>query len=142
MERYILETGIHQADPAARLCVFQGPLYDDSIDWWIDNQIQIPSSYWKVVVWRGDQALRSVGLVVDRLPLLNEERRSLGQPQDTPFFDVSTWRVAVADIGTRTGLKFDADVVAADTMGQAVQPRPGSEAARRVLIRSLQDIVL
>ncbi len=142
VERYILETGINQAGPAARLCVFQGPIYDDSIDWWIDNEIQIPSSYWKVVVWRGAKKLKSVGLVVDQLPLLTEERRSLGQPQDAPFFDVSTWRVPVADIGTRTGLKFDADVVAADTIGVPTQPQPGAEAARRVRIRTLQDIVL
>jgi endonuclease G, mitochondrial len=142
VERYILETGINQAGLAARLCVFQGPLYDDSIDWWVDNEIQIPSSYWKIVVWRGAKKLKSVGLVVDQLPLLTEERRSLGQPQDTPFFDVSTWRVPVADIGTRTGLKFDADVVAADTIGLKAQPQPGAEAARRVLIRSLQEIML
>ena len=142
VERYILETGINKAGPAARLCVFQGPLYDDRIDWWIDNEIQIPSSYWKIVVWRGAKKLKSVGLVVDQLALLTEERRSLAQPQDTPFFDVSTWRVPVADIGTRTGLRFDADVVAADTIGLPTQPQPGAEAARRVLIRSLQDIVL
>lgn len=142
VERYILETGINQAGPAARLCVFQGPLFDDSIDWWIDSKIQIPSSYWKVVVWRGAKKLKSVGLVVDQLPLLTEERRSLGQPQDAPFFDVSTWRVPVADIGTRTGLKFDADLVAADTIALPGQPQPGAEAARRVLIRSLRDIVV
>ena len=47
---------------------------------------------------------------------LGEERRNLGQPQDASFFDVSTWRLPVADIGTRTGLKFDADMVAADTI--------------------------
>ena len=142
VERYILETGINKAGPAARLCVFQGPLFDDRIDWWIDNEIQIPSSYWKVVVWRGAKKLKSVGLVVDQLALLTEERSSLAQPQDTPFFDVSTWRVPVQDIGTRTGLKFDADVIAADTIGLKAQPQPGAEAARRVLIRSLQDIVL
>jgi endonuclease G, mitochondrial len=142
VERYILETGIQKAGPAARLCVFQGPLFDDSIDWWIDNEIQIPSSYWKVVVWRGAKGLKSVGLVVDQLALLSEERRSLGQPQDAAFFDVSTWRVPVADIGTRTGLKFDADIVAADTIGLPKQPQPGAEAARRQPIRQFQDIAL
>jgi endonuclease G, mitochondrial len=142
VERYILETGINKAGPAARLCVFQGPLYDDSIDWWIDNDIQIPSSYWKVVVWRGAKGLKSVGLVVDQLALLSEQRSGLAPPQDVPFVDVSTWRVPVADIGTRTGLTFDADVVAADTISLPKQPQPGAEAARRVLIRSLQDIVL
>ena len=94
------------------------------------------------MVWRGAKKLKSVGLVVDQLPLLTEERRSLAPPQDAPFFDVSTWRVPVADIGRRCGLKFDADVVAADTIGLPTQPQPGAEAARRVVIRSLQDIVL
>jgi endonuclease G, mitochondrial len=142
VERYILETGINQAGPAARLCVFQGPLYDDSIDWWIDNEIQIPSSFWKVVVWRGAKKLKSVGVVVDQLALLTEERSSLAQPQDVPFVDVSTWRVPVADIGTRTGLKFGANVVAADTIALPKQPQPGAEAARRVLVRDLRDITL
>ena len=122
--------------------MFQGPLYDDSIDWWIDNQIQIPSSYWKIVVWRVAKGLKSVGLVVHQLPLLNEERRSLSRPQYMPFFGVSTWRVKVEDIGTRAGLQFDANIVAADTISLTTQPQPGAEAARRVLIRNLQDIVL
>ena len=142
MERYILETGINKAGPAARLCVFQGPLFDDSIDWWIDDDIQIPSSYWIVVVWRGAKALKSVGLVVDQLLLLGEERRNLGQPQDAPFFDVTTWRVPVADIGTRAGLTFDADVVTADTIGLPKQPKPGAEAQRRQRIQQFQDIAL
>jgi endonuclease G, mitochondrial len=142
VERYILETGINQAGPAARLCVFQGPLYDDSIDLWIDDEIQIPSSFWKVVVWRGAEKLKSVGLVVDQLALLGEERSGLARPQELPFVDVSTWRVPVADIGTRTGLGFSAEVVAADTIGEAQQPQPGAEAVQRLLIGSLQDIVL
>jgi hypothetical protein len=39
-------------------------------------------------------------------------------------------------------MKFDADVVSADTIGQKAQPQPGAEAARRVLIRSLLDVLL
>ncbi len=142
VERYILETGINKAGPAARLCVFQGPLYDDSIDLWIDDEIQIPSSYWKIVVWRGAKKLKSVGLVVDQLALLGEERTGLARPQEIEFVDVQTWRVPIADIGTRTGLKFDTNIVAADTIALKGQPQPGAEAERRVLIRSLQDIAL
>ncbi len=142
VERYILETGINKAGPAARLCVFQGPLYDDNIDLWIDDEIQIPSSYWKVVVWRGAKKLKSVGLVVDQLALLSEERTGLARPQEVPFIDVSVWRVPVQDIGARCGLKFDADIVAADTIALPGQPQPGAEAGRRVRVRSLQDIEL
>lgn len=142
VERYILETGINKAGPAARLCVFQGPLYDDNIDLWIDDEIQIPSSYWKVVVWRGAKKLKSVGLVVDQLALLAEERSGLPRPQDVPFVDVSVWRVPVQDIGARCGLEFDADIVAADTIALPGQPQPGAEAGRRVRVRSLQNIEL
>lgn len=142
VERYILETGIAKAGPDARLCVFQGPVYDDNIDWWIDDEVQIPSSFWKVVVWRGAQGLKSVGLVVDQLQLLSEERVGLQQPQEVSHVDVSVWRVPVQDIGTRCELLFDPSLVAADTIGQQVAPQPGAEAARRIRVRGFSDIAL
>ena len=142
LERYILETGVLKAGPGSRLCVFQGPLYDNNIDWWVDDEIQIPSSYWKVVVWKGAKGLRSVGLVADQLQLLSESRVALGQPQDVPRVEVSQWRVHVQDIGKRTGLIFDPAIVAADTIGKPVQPQPGKEAAVGTRIRRLEDILL
>ncbi len=142
VERYILETGVLKAGPGSRLCVFQGPVYDDNIDWWVDDEIQIPSSYWKVVVWKGAKGLKSVGMVVDQLPLLSETRTPMGQPVDVPHVQVSQWRVHVQDIGQRTGLVFDPAIVAADTIGQPVQPQPGKEAAVGTRILRLQDIVL
>ncbi len=142
VERYILETGVLQAGPDSRLCVFQGPLYDDKIDLWIDGEIQIPSSYWKIVVWKGAKGLKSVGMVVDQLPLLGETRpKGLPQPKEVSHVDVSQWRVHIADIARRTELVFDAGIVAADTIGQP-QPQPGAEAANRLRINSLQDIKL
>ena len=131
-----------KAGPGSRLCVFQGPLYDNNIDWWVDDEIQIPSSYWKVVVWKGAKGLRSVGLVADQLQLLSESRVALGQPQDVPRVEVSQWRVHVQDIGKRTGLIFDPAIVAADTIGKPVQPQPGKEAAVGTRIRRLEDILL
>ena len=142
LERYILETGLLKAGPGSRLCVFQGPLYDDNIDWWVDNAIQIPSSYWKVVVWKGAKGLKSVGLVADQLQLLSEPRTPMGPPQDVPRVEVSQWRVHVQDIGKRTGLVFDPAIVAADTIGQPVQPQPGKEAAVGMRLTRLEDIVL
>jgi endonuclease G, mitochondrial len=142
LERYILETGVLKAGPGARLCVLQGPLYNDAIDLWVDDEIQIPSSYWKVVVWRGAKGLKAVGMVADQLALLGEERGAgLAPPQEVERVDVSQWRVHVQGIGQRTGLKFAAAIVAADTLGQP-QPQPGAEAAQGLRIRSLKDIKL
>jgi endonuclease G, mitochondrial len=142
LERYILENGVLKAGPLSRLCVFQGPVYNDAVDWWIDDDIQIPSSFWKVVVWRGAKGLKAVGMVADQLPLLGEERgKGIARPVEGQQIDVSQWRVHVQDIGKRTGLTFDAAVVAADTIGQP-QPQPGAEAARGMRVRSLRDIKL
>ncbi len=143
VERYILETGVLKSGPESRLCVFQGPLYDDAIDLWIDDEVQIPSSYWKVVVWPGALGLKAVGLVVDQLKLLSEERnKALPRPSGVARVDVSHWRMHIADIAKRTGLAFDPAIIEADTIGQPSQPQPGAEAAQGVRIRDLRDIVL
>ena len=143
VERYVLETGLLQASgPDARLCVLQGPIYDSAIDLWMDNQVQIPSSFWKIVVWKGAQGLKAVGMVVDQLPLLSETRSYMGQPKDVKFVDVAQWRVGIGDIGKRTGLVFSDAIVQADTIGQSRQPQPGAEAISAVRIQSFEDIVL
>lgn len=143
VERYILETGVLESGPESRLCVFQGPLYDDALDLWIDDEVQIPSSYWKVVVWSGALGLKAVGLVVDQLKLLSEERnKALPRPSEVARVDVSHWRMHIADIAKRTGLAFDLAIVKADTIGQPSQPQPGAEATQGVRIRDLRDIVL
>ena len=143
VERYVLETGLLQATgPDARLSVLQGPIYNDAIDLWMDNQVQIPSSFWKVVVWKGAQGLKAVGMVVDQLPLLSETRSYMGQPKDVKFVDVAQWRVAIADIGKRTGLLFSGGIIQADTLGQSRQPQPGAEADSALRINRFEDILL
>lgn len=75
----MLETGLLQATgPDAQLCVLQGSIYNSAIDLWMDNQVQIPSSFWKIVVWKSAQDLKAVGMVVDQLPLLSETRSYMG----------------------------------------------------------------
>ena len=137
-ERYVLENGVLAADTRKRICVIQGPIYDDKIDLWSDD-VQIPSSFFKVIVWKGATELKSVGLVVDQLALLGEQRRALGQPHDLPSVDVSHWRVAIQQIEKRTGLDFGAAIRGADTIAAGDQPDVGGEAAR--LIRSFADIL-
>jgi endonuclease G len=137
-ERYVLENGLLTQESKQRICVFQGPIFNDKIDLWADD-VQIPSSFFKVVVWHGAQGLKAVGLVVDQLPLLSEPRRSLGQPHAVPAVDVTQWRVAIPQIEQRTGLDFGDAVRQADTIAQGAQPVVGEEAARP--LRSFADIL-
>jgi endonuclease G len=66
LERYVLENGVLAEESKRRICVFQGPIFDDKIDLWADD-VQIPSSFFKIVVWRGTAGAKAVGLVVDQL---------------------------------------------------------------------------
>jgi endonuclease G len=137
-ERYVLENGLLSADVRKPVSVFQGPIFDQKIDQWADD-LQIPSSFFKVIVWKGAAALKAVGLVVDQLPLLSETRVNLGQPKDLTHVNVGQWRVAIKQIEKRTGLSFGDDVLGADTIGSVAQPGVGEEAA--VPLTSLQDIL-
>ena len=137
-ERYVLENGVLSLDSKKRLCVFQGPIFDDNIDQRADD-VQIPSSFFKVIAWKGKNGLKAVGLVVDQLPLLSEVRKSLGPPIDLPSVDVTHWRVAVTGIEKRTGLDFGKAIRDADTIAATAQPLVGEEAARP--IRSWEDLL-
>jgi endonuclease G, mitochondrial len=136
-ERYVLEKGVLAEETRKRICVIQGPIYDDKIDLWSDD-VQIPSSFFKVIVWKGATALKAVGLVVDQLALLSKTR-SGGQPHDGVSVDVAHWRVAIPLIEKRTGLDFGPAVRDADTISMPGQPPVGAEAARP--IRSFEDIL-
>lgn len=137
-ERFVLEKGVLAQDVGKPISVFQGPIFSDGIDMRADD-VQIPSSFFKVIVWRGASALKSVGLVVDQLNLLSETRKSLGAPRDVASVDVSQWRVSIASIEKRTGLDFGAAVRGADTIAQGAQPNVGAEA--QILVRSLDDLL-
>jgi endonuclease G len=138
IERYVLENGVLDTDPRRRLSVFQGPIYNDSVDRWADD-VQIPSSFFKIVVWKGQDGVKSIGMVVDQLTLLDEARKSLGAPKDLPVVNVQHWRVSVETIERRTGLSFPQAVRDADTFGQGAQPRVGEAA---VPIGAFTDIPL
>lgn len=141
VERYVLETGVLAQDVRRALCVFQGPIFDDTIDRWADD-IQIPSSFFKVVVWMGKDKLKAVGLVVDQGALLDEARVNLGEPTSPSSVNIKQWRVAIKTIEKRTGLDFGDQVRAADTIKQTTQPVVGAEALTGILITSLSDIDL
>jgi endonuclease G len=135
-ERFVLENGALHEGSRNRITVFQGPIYSDQVDQFADD-VQIPSSFFKVIFWRGRAGVRSVGLVVDQGALLSEKRRSLGPPRDVPNVDVTHWRAAIADIEGRTSLKFGETVRNADTMSDPRQPRVGEVARRMTALADL-----
>jgi endonuclease G, mitochondrial len=141
LERYVLEKGAIAAGSKNRLCVFQGPIFDDDIDR-MAGDIQIPSAFFKVVIWIGPSGLKAVGLVADQGALLDESRRALGKPTDVPFVNVNHWRVAITAIEKRCGLDFGAKVRNADTIAQQPQPTVGREALQGLRITDLTEILL
>ncbi|ADG18314.1 DNA/RNA non-specific endonuclease [Paraburkholderia atlantica] len=138
LERYVLENGVLDNETKRRLCVIQGPIFDDKIDLWADD-VQIPSSFFKIVVWKSAAGTKAVGLVADQLNLLSEARRSLGAPHDLPVVNVNHWRVPITAIEKKTGLEFGALIRNADTIDQADQPDVGEA---KVLIRDFSAIRL
>ncbi|SFI60976.1 DNA/RNA non-specific endonuclease [Bradyrhizobium sp. Gha] len=138
-EQYVLENGAIAEDTENKICVFQGPIFNDKIDLWSDD-VQIPSSFFKVIAWKGKSGVKSVGLVVDQLALLSEQRHGGIKPGPATFVNVSQWRVAIADVEKRTGLDFGKTIRDADTFEDAGQPVVG-EATKSVPIRSKADLL-
>lgn len=136
VERYVLEKGVLAADSESRLSVFQGPIFSDVVDRWADD-VQVPSSFFKIVVWKSHTGLKAVGLVVDQLALLDEKRTAIGQADDS-MPQVNQWRVAIKTIEQRTGLDFGQTVRDADTIAAAAQPAVGEAQVR---ITSFDDIL-
>ena len=120
-----------------RIIVIQGPIFNDQVDRWAGD-VQIPSSFFKVILWKGRQGLRSVGLVVDQLALLDEQRKPLGPPKTVSHVDVSQWRVRIRSIEKRSGLDFGGAVRQADTIQKPGQPHVGEA---QVLIKSFDDLL-
>ncbi len=138
VERYVLENGLLANDSKKRINVYQGPVFNDKIDHWADS-VQIPSSFFKIIVWPAASGLKAVGIVVDQLSLLSETRKYLGQPENLPSVNVNHWRVAIPVIEKRTGIDFGDIIRQADTISSASQPPVGSEGARPIL--SFKDIL-
>ena len=140
-EQYVLENGAIAEETLNRICVFQGPIFDDKIDLWSDD-VQIPSSFYKVIAWKGKNGVKSVGLVVDQLQLLSEERHGGVAPGAPAFVNVSQWRVAIPDIEKRTGLDFGDEIRDADTIESKNQPvTKGRSKGRIILIQSMSDLL-
>jgi endonuclease G len=135
-ERYVLENGVLSTDSKGRIAVFQGPIFNSQIDMLADD-VQIPSSFFKVIVWKGKDGLKAVGLIVDQLALLSETRKKMGTPHSLPSVNVSQWRVPISSIEKKTGLSFGLAVNNADTIG-ANQPTVGEAL---IAVTSFDDLL-
>ena len=136
-EQYVLENGAIAEDSQNRICVFQGPIFNDAIDLWSDD-VQIPSSFFKVIVWKGKKGVRSVGLVVDQLDLLSEQRTGGIKPRPVDFVNVKQWRVGIKEIESRASLDFGDLVRDSDTIREEQQPVVGEA---KVIIKSFSDLL-
>jgi endonuclease G len=137
-ERYVLEKGATATQEGRKISVFQGPIYDDAIDRYADDT-QIPSSFFKIIVWKGKGKVKSVGLIVDQIALLDEQRRGLKRPTDETPINVSQWRVPIATIEQRTGLDFGKTIRDADTINASNQPKVGERMVRLASLEALLD---
>ena len=139
VERYVLENGTLRKGNQSRLCIFQGPIFGASDR--SAGKVQIPSRFFKVVVWKGhDGELKSVGFIVDQSALLSEKRVSLGKPPDTANINIQQYRVAIAEVERESGLDFGKPVRDADTFELDQAPGAG-EAFAAISLRSDSDIL-
>lgn len=128
IERYVLEKGIFDSGHDKPVTVLQGPVFDDVNDMWADD-VQVPSAFWKVVVWKGAGGLKAVAMIADQTPLLTLTRHggSAPPPKDTPV-NVLEWRSSIPTIESKTGLDLSAlrayDTAAGDlpVVGEALMP--------------------
>jgi endonuclease G len=127
IERYVLEKGIFDSGRDKPVTVLQGPVFDDVNDMWADD-VQIPSSFWKVVVWKGAGGLKAVALIADQTALFPLARRGSAPPPDDTPVDVLQWRASIPSIESKTGLNlaalhaYDTVAGALPTVGEALMP--------------------
>jgi endonuclease G, mitochondrial len=128
---------------SGRMCVFAGPVLnpEDPEHGYEDGAtIQVPMEYWKVVACVGQEdgarVRRAYGFVFDQteaIERLGFERVNMD--------DYAIYQVPLAQITRKTGVVFDASLVAADVLrnGGAPESIRGSRARR---IEALEGIVL
>ncbi|RXG22303.1 DNA/RNA non-specific endonuclease [Leeuwenhoekiella polynyae] len=113
LEDYILHTETKQNE--LRICVFTGPVLSSLNPYFITpiggNQIQIPSLFWKVVVFqKEDGKIYRVGFMMSQNKLLQEnhiiEELELGEELFLQFKDADTYQVNISLIEELTGLEI------------------------------------
>src|SRR5262249_6608101 len=125
IERYVLEQGLFVSGRQRPVTVLQGPVFDAQNDLWADD-VQVPSAFWKIVVWHGQGGLKAVALVADQTQLFSIQRSGGAAPPaaSTPV-NIAEYRSSIATVAKKTGLDLS-DLEACDvsqdlpTVGEAV----------------------
>lgn len=123
LEKHILEKGADKSD--INISVFCGPILNQNDRFYYklidDKMIQIPSAYWKIIVWqKTDEKLYAVGFIQSQWNnikgLLRSESELRGLPavrrddsyfENLKFKDGKTYQVKVTEIEKQTGLRFN-----------------------------------
>ena len=118
LEEELLEKGIeNESGKAARICVFNGPLFDD------DDKpfkgVEVALRFYKVVVWYdGDAKLRTTCYELSQATLVGDIHFEVLR-----FDDVfKTSQVPIGKIEKATGLKFHDNIVNNDTSSGGEDP--------------------
>ena len=113
LEDYILHTETKQNE--LRVCVFTGPVLSRSNPYFVtpidDKQVQIPSLFWKVVVFqKEDGNLYRVGFMMSQNKLLSKNAIIEELESDNELFmqfdDADTYQVNISLIEDITGLEI------------------------------------
>lgn len=113
LEDYILHTETKQNE--LRVCVFTGPVLSSSNPYFVtpinDTQIQIPSLFWKVVIFqKEDGNLYRVGFMMSQNKLLLNDNIIEELESDDQLFmlfdDAETYQVNISLIEEIAGLEF------------------------------------
>jgi endonuclease G, mitochondrial len=129
----LLENHVQGESARERLCLFAGPIFDDDDpvfhgqDKRGDVQVQIPQSFWKVVVAREGDQLAAFGFVLEQD--LSEVRFTEAE------FDVTeAWieaMIPIAELGELVGLEFPEEILAADRYDKIGDPELERTRVRR-----------
>jgi endonuclease G len=118
IERYVLEQGLFESGRDKPISVLQGPVFNNADDLWAD-EVQIPSAFWKIVIWSSAGELKAVALVANQTSLFSQVRRGAAPLDgDTPV-NVTQWRSSIAAIEKMTGLDLSA-IKPYDTLDQSL----------------------
>jgi endonuclease G, mitochondrial len=115
VETYVLRNAVTMRK---RICVFAGPIFENTdVDYRFDSKI--PMRFWKLIVWKGQNGLQSIGLIANQRPVL--DKLTKGVPESAEAFNdddeltrVSEFLSSVEEIEGLTHLRFSDDVRAGD----------------------------
>lgn len=118
LEEQFLEQGVeNESGKAARICVFNGPMFDDEDP--VFKGIPVALSFYKVVVWYdGDGKLRTTCFQLSQEKLVGEIEFEVLR-----FDEVfKTYQVPIRKIEKATGLSFHENIVNNDTSSGEEEP--------------------